>query len=107
MKAKFSPYLTGIAPGLKALIITGEGRFDSQSLDGKCVSGVSAHAKEAGIPCVVLAGSVENGLKLPPQITAVFSIQSSPVDKEVAFRRTRVLLSDCAKNVVRLFVSSR
>ena len=39
-------------------VITGEGRFDSQSLRGKVVAGVVRTAKEAGVRVAVLAGSV-------------------------------------------------
>ncbi len=38
--------------------ITGEGSFDSQSLQGKVVSGVAAAAKRASVPTVVIAGRV-------------------------------------------------
>ncbi|MBW8041681.1 MAG: glycerate kinase [Planctomycetes bacterium] len=39
-------------------VITGEGRFDSQSLHGKVVKGVTKIAGQAGVPVGVLAGSV-------------------------------------------------
>ncbi len=40
------------------LIITGEGRFDDQSLRGKVVSALAAAARAHGVPVVVLAGQV-------------------------------------------------
>lgn len=40
------------------LLITGEGRFDDQSLHGKVVSSLTATARGTGIPVVVLAGQV-------------------------------------------------
>jgi glycerate kinase len=40
------------------LALTGEGRFDDQSLHGKVCSGVADAAREAGVPCIVLAGQV-------------------------------------------------
>jgi glycerate kinase len=40
------------------LIVTGEGRFDSQSLAGKVVAGVAQRARAFGVPVVVLAGRV-------------------------------------------------
>ncbi len=43
------------------LVLTGEGRFDSQSLVGKVVSGVARAAGEHAVPCVVLAGDVQLG----------------------------------------------
>ena len=51
---------TGLAEDIATaeLIITGEGRFDDQSLHGKVVSAVAAGARARGIPVVVLAGQV-------------------------------------------------
>jgi glycerate kinase len=43
------------------LVITGEGRLDSQTLDGKGPAGVAAMARRAGKPVLALAGSVEEG----------------------------------------------
>ena len=43
------------------LVITGEGRFDSQSLRGKVPAGVARLAQEHGLPCVVIAGQAEVG----------------------------------------------
>ena len=40
------------------LIVTGEGRFDEQSLHGKVVGSLADAARRAGIPVVVLAGQV-------------------------------------------------
>jgi glycerate kinase len=50
--------LTGLDEALDGadLVITGEGRFDDQSLRGKVVGGVASAARERGLPCVVLAG---------------------------------------------------
>lgn len=39
-------------------VVTGEGRFDEQSLHGKVVSGVLSEAKARGVKVAVLAGSV-------------------------------------------------
>lgn len=44
-------------------VITGEGRFDRQSLAGKVVSGVARAARESGARVAVLAGSVEPGVE--------------------------------------------
>ena len=38
------------------LVVTGEGQLDGQSLRGKVVSGVAAHARKAGVPVVVVCG---------------------------------------------------
>lgn len=43
------------------LCITGEGRLDGQSLQGKAVMTVVGRCKEAGVPCVALVGSAGSG----------------------------------------------
>lgn len=60
---------TGLAADLAAadLVITGEGRFDDQSLHGKVVSALARAAAEHGIPVLVLAGQVTIG---PDTLTA-------------------------------------
>ena len=42
-------------------VITGEGRLDHQSSDGKAVQGVAKRAKKAGIPCMAICGCVGDG----------------------------------------------
>ena len=51
---------TGLADDLAAadLVITGEGRFDDQSLHGKVISALAAGARTHGSPVLVLAGQV-------------------------------------------------
>lgn len=40
------------------LCVTGEGHADSQSAHGKVVSGVAAHCRRAGVPCVAIVGGM-------------------------------------------------
>lgn len=58
------------------LVITGEGRLDRQSLHGKLLSGVAAHAKAQGVPVVAIVGSVgeESRAVYDAGISAVFAI---------------------------------
>lgn len=53
--------LVGLDPAIAAadLVITGEGSFDLQSLQGKVVQGIAAMAAHHHTPCHVLAGRVE------------------------------------------------
>lgn len=41
------------------LVVTGEGRFDGQTADGKVVSHVAALARAAGVPVALVAGQVD------------------------------------------------
>ncbi|MHB8453065.1 MAG: glycerate kinase, partial [Mycobacteriales bacterium] len=43
------------------LVVTGEGRFDASSLRGKAPAALAALAREAGVPCLVLAGQLAVG----------------------------------------------
>ena len=58
------------------LIITGEGRFDDQSLHGKVVSGLAAAARSRHIPVLVLAGqlALEKSALQSAGVAAAFSI---------------------------------
>ena len=58
------------------LIITGEGRFDDQSLHGKVVSALAAGARSRGIPVLVLADQVtlDESTLCDAGVTAAFSI---------------------------------
>src|SRR5690606_26331234 len=54
------------------IVVTGEGRFDGQSLHGKTTGRVRALANERGKPCYVFAGQVEPGLEgLAMSLTSV------------------------------------
>ena len=71
------------------LVITGEGRFDSQSIRGKVVSGISRRAKARQVPVLVIAGSVAEeveSISADPAsgIAAVFSINRQAMDYSVS-----------------------
>ncbi len=46
-----------------SFVVTGEGKFDCQSLGGKAVSGISAGAKKKGVPAIVIAGQYDREIK--------------------------------------------
>lgn len=58
-----------------ALVITGEGRTDAQSVMGKVASGVGRRAAAAGVPAVVLSGALEEGCETlhADGVTALFA----------------------------------
>jgi glycerate 2-kinase len=62
--------------GAAQLVITGEGRFDAQSLHGKVVSALAAGARSHHIPVLVLAGQVtlDEATRREAGIAAAFSI---------------------------------
>ena len=54
-----------------ALVITGEGLLDRQTLMGKAAAGVAARARRKGVPCVAIGGQIEAGTE--NELLAVFA----------------------------------
>jgi glycerate 2-kinase len=80
-------------------VITGEGRFDSQSLRGKVVSGVTKAATPSKVRVCVIAGRVE----LSEQqwrdfgITDAIGLSDKTMNLAYAIAHTKSLLADAAK----------
>lgn len=57
------------------LVITGEGRIDGQSVQGKVISGIARRTKPRGIPLVVIAGSANDSSDAAYDmgVTAIFT----------------------------------
>lgn len=68
------------------LVVTGEGRFDWQSLHGKVASEVAARALSAAVPTVVLAGEVTVGRRelSAAGITAAYAVGETPEEVRAA-----------------------
>ena len=66
------------------LVITGEGRIDSQSADGKVISGVARRTKAKGIPLIAIAGGIADsaGAVYDIGVSAMFGTDRAalPVD---------------------------
>ena len=59
-----------------SLVITGEGRIDSQSVHGKVISGIAGRTRPRGVPLVAIVGSIADGAQEAYDlgVTAMFSI---------------------------------
>ena len=70
------------------LVITGEGRIDSQSADGKVISGVARRTRAKGVPLIAIAGGIADsaGAVYDIGVSAMFSTDRAalPVDMLVA-----------------------
>ncbi len=66
------------------LVITGEGRIDSQSADGKVISGVARRTRAKGVPLIAIAGGIADsaGAVYDIGVSAMFSTDRAalPVD---------------------------
>jgi len=82
--------LVGLAGALRgaALCITGEGRIDRQSLEGKVVAGVAALAAAAGVETIAIGGSVDPLVEpeLRTRGVTCIALIDDPADRERAMR---------------------
>lgn len=86
------------------LVITGEGRMDSQTVHGKTPMGVARCAKQFNLPVIGIAGCVSNDVDVVHEhgIDAVFSVVPRSVSLEEALREGAVNVENTAANVARL-----
>ena len=103
--------LVGLAEAVKGadLVITGEGRFDAQTLRGKTPFGVARIAQAQGVPVVVLAGTLGEGYQTLYEhgINAAFAVTSGPMTLEHACANAAQLLTDRARDIARLLILAR
>lgn len=70
------------------LVITGEGKIDSQTATGKTAAGVLRHAGRKGIPTLAIGGSVELCRELREMgFIGIYSIINAPVSLEKAMQK--------------------
>ncbi|MBP1131487.1 glycerate kinase [Serratia sp. PL17] len=83
------------------LVITGEGRLDSQSIHGKTPIGVARVAKRYGLPVIGIAGSLSKDYQVVHQhgIDAAFSVLDRVVSLEDALAEAANNLEVTARNV--------
>lgn len=86
--------LTGAIPG-SCLVVTGEGRSDVQTLQGKLPAAVARRARAAGVPVVLLAGALDGAAREPlgECFDACFSIAAGPASLDEMCAGTDRLLA--------------
>lgn len=82
------------------LIVTGEGRIDARTFDGKGPAGVAALAKKLNKPVIAFAGSMEEKLKFDSFFDAVYSISDSSSAPEDSMRNAAQLLEEYAERAM-------
>jgi glycerate kinase len=98
--------LIGLAGALESadLVITGEGRADEQTLQGKTAMGVAALARPRRTPVVLLCGSLGRGaeaLDAAMAISVVQPILDRPMELATAMADTRRLVANAAERLAR------
>ncbi len=84
------------------LVITGEGRLDAQTLEGKGPSGVAELARRQGKPVLAFAGSIADDPNVTGLFTATCAIVDQPVELDEAIRRGAEFLERAAIRAARL-----
>src|SRR2546430_5326897 len=90
------------------LVITGEGRLDSQTARfGKGPAAVARHARNAGIPVVALTGGIADEAELALLFDGLEATVVEPSSLDDAIVQARPLLARAASRVVRLLQAGR
>ncbi|MBG9447712.1 glycerate kinase [Cytobacillus firmus] len=91
------------------LVITGEGRIDSQTIYGKTPIGVAKAAKKHGIPVIGLAGSLSDDSQIVHDhgIDALFSIVPGVITLPDAFEKAALYMERTAKNIAAMMKMNR
>lgn len=86
------------------LVITGEGRTDSQSCCGKVMQGVGEHAAAKGVPAIGLCGSLGEGSEkiLQHGICALLTTVNAPMTLDEALSRAGELYYNAALQFFRI-----
>lgn len=89
------------------LVITGEGKTDSQTAFGKTPMGVGELAAKYGIPAIAISGSVEGDLTALYEkgLKGIFSITSGPISLETAMEEAPLLIKNTTANLIRLLMA--
>lgn len=85
------------------LVITGEGKTDSQTLNGKAIYGIATAAKAKSVPVIGISGSLGKDFDRLYQcgVTALFSICNRPMPLDVALSDAPTLIAAQTENVLR------
>lgn len=85
------------------IVVTGEGRIDSQTEMGKAPWGVAKLAKKHGIKVIAMAGSV-TGLRENSYMDGCFSVIQSPISLEDAMKKENAIknIEITAREIFRL-----
>lgn len=84
------------------LVITGEGKLDLQTLEGKGPMGVAALARKHGKPVLALAGAASTDARLAEAFDAILPIVDEPISLGEAMKRGPEFLERAAGRAAQL-----
>ncbi len=84
------------------LIITGEGKIDGQTINGKVPLGIAKIAKKYDKPVICIAGIIEPPIEnlYKNGISGIFSIQQGPISKKKSFESSELLIKNCTERII-------
>lgn len=97
-RIRFDALLEGVD-----LVVTGEGRVDSQSACGKVLSGIGNACKERGIPVAAIVGGIGEGAEdiYDCGVDSIAAAVNDVMDLERAFENADRLIQDAAERMFR------
>ena len=90
------------------LVITGEGRIDSQTIHGKTPIGVARTAKKYNLPVIGIAGCLSDDCDVVHDygIDAIFSVVPRSVSLDIALKEAAINVENTARNVAAIYSMS-
>ena len=90
------------------LVLTGEGRIDGQTINGKTPWGVAKEAKKIGLPVFAVAGGLGPGVEAVfDQIDGIMPIIDKPMSLEDAICNARILVTEATERLMRIYLAGK
>lgn len=88
------------------LVITGEGKIDAQSLNGKAPIGIAKRAKKYGLPVIAIVGGVNGDIEKVYEhgIDLVLTTVDRPMELKQAIAETSSLLQNAGETAIRSYL---
>lgn len=88
------------------LVITGEGKIDAQSLNGKAPIGIAKRAKKYGLPVIAIVGGVNGDIKKVYEqgTDLVLTTVNRPMELKQAIAETTSLLQSAGETTIRSYL---
>lgn len=86
------------------VVFTGEGKLDSQSLQGKVIQGVAKRAKQKNVQVIVVVGGVQGDISpiYEQGVNSVFTINQLPEDFSISRNKSEENLRKTVDNILRI-----
>ena len=88
------------------VVVTGEGRLDAQTLQGKAPAGVARLARENGKRCYAIVGEIEGAAEVQELFDSVFAARPAHMSRDEAITSAPRLLRDCGRQLGALLAQS-